>query len=72
MMNATDWYRWQRGKDGVRQWVFNHRQNGRIEGDKPQPIKPEFVAQQAWANMTWRKECVGGKQNGRSKHLRRS
>lgn len=57
-MNATDWYRWQRGKDGVWRWIFNHRQNGRIEGEKSQPIKPEFVAQQAWPNMTWRKEYV--------------
>jgi hypothetical protein len=33
----------------------NHIENGWVEGDIPQPLKPVFKNQLSWANMKWHK-----------------
>lgn len=35
---------------------FNHAEDGWIIGDKPQPIKPEFVLQYRWEKENWKRE----------------
>lgn len=53
-MKITVWYK-QNSK--TKEYEYNHFENGwkanQIPNAKPQPIKPEFKAQNDWKNYTW-------------------
>jgi len=52
----TKWYRIVKDKEGnITSKSFNHFEHGHVQGNYPQPFKPEYSNQVAWQKETWEK-----------------